>query len=251
MPVRHEELWERWRRSHDLAARDQLVESYLWLIRYVAGRLMVGLPPQYDQGDLEGHGAFGLLEAIERYDPSRGVRFETYAIPWIRGACFEGIRALQWAPTLRRRVKQLERAQDELRTTLGREPTRQEVAAHLGLTLEELEERENEVGTLSVLSLDEIVLDDSSLADRLADPEAVDPAEASYRAQRREVLTQAIESLPEQERLVISLFYNEGLLGKEIAEILGLSPARISQVHSKAILRLRGKLSRLKRVLVS
>lgn len=255
MAVKHEELWVRWRGSRDLEARDQLVETYLWLIRYVAGRLMVGLPSHFDQGDVEGHGAFGLLEAVERYDPARGVRFETYAIPWVRGACLEGIRATQWAPAMRKRVRQVEKGQDELAQLLGREPTPEELARHLGLTLDELEQRINEAGTLSVLSLDESLLDDegdgASRGEKLADPNAPDPQAASQLTERRELLAGAIDTLPEQERLVVSLFYYEGLLAKEISQLLNLSQARISQVHSKAILRLRGKLSRMKSVLVS
>lgn len=255
MPVKHEELWTRWRQSRDLEARDRLVEIYLWLIRYVAGRLMVGLPAHFDQGDLEGHGAFGLLESVERYDPERGVRFETYAIPWIRGACLEGVRAIQWAPAMRRRVRQVEKGQAELIQQFGREPTPDELAAHLGLTPEQLDQRINEAGTLSVLSLDETLLDDEgdgvSRGDKLADPNAVDPGDASQLTERRDLLAQVIDSLPDQERLVVSLFYYEGLLSKEISELLSLSQARISQIHSRAILRLRGKLARMKALLVS
>ncbi|HEY8347867.1 MAG TPA: FliA/WhiG family RNA polymerase sigma factor [Symbiobacteriaceae bacterium] len=255
MTVPYEELWRRWREQGDLAARDQLAERYIWLVRYVAGRLMVGLPSHFDQEDVEGHGCFGLLEALSRYDPSRGIRFETFAIPWIRGACLKGIRALQWAPALRKRVRQLEQARDELERRLGREPTRQELAAFMGLSPEEVESRIAEVGCLSVLSLEETLLDESgdgmSLEERLADPEATDPLTSSQLAERRERLARAIESLPEQERLVVALFYYEGLMAKEISEVLGLSPARISQIHSKAILRLRGKLARMKELMVS
>jgi len=253
--VQHLELWQRWRQCHDTAARDALAQHYLWLVRYVAGRLMVGMPAHVDQGDVEGHGCFGLLEAIARYDPDRGVRFETFAIPWIRGACLEGLRAMQWAPALRRRVRQLERVREELTGILGREPSAAELAEQMGISVEEAERRLQEAGTLAVLSLDEtLAFDDGeakALAERVADDEAVDPELESQRAERREVLARAIASLSEQEQLVIALIYQEGLIAKEVSEVLGLSQARISQVHSKAILRLRGKLSRLKRDLVS
>nr|WP_280953551.1 FliA/WhiG family RNA polymerase sigma factor [Symbiobacterium terraclitae] len=232
-----------------------MTQHYLWLVRYVAGRLMVGLPSHVDQADVEGHGCFGLLEAIARYDPERGVRFETFAIPWIRGACLEGLRAMQWAPALRRRVRQLEKVRDELLGTLGREPTAGELAAHMGITVEEAERRLQEAGTLAVLSLDEAAAFDdgeaTALADRVADDEAVDPELESQLAERREVLARAVASLSEQEQLVIALIYQEGLIAKEVSEVLGVSQARISQVHSKAILRLRGKLSRMKQDLVS
>lgn len=255
MTVQYEALWQRWRQNHDTAARDELTRQYLWLVRYVAGRLMVGLPSHVEQADLEGHGCFGLLEAVSRYEPERGVRFETFAIPWIRGACLEGLRAMQWAPALRRRVRQLERTREELIAALGRDPTAEELAQQMGLTVEEVEKRLQEAGTLAVLSLDEAMAfedgDANTLADRLADDGAEDPLAESEKEERRAVLARAIAGLSAQEQLVISLIYQEGLIAREVAEVLGLSQARVSQVHSKAILRLRGKLSRMKRDLVS
>ncbi|HEY3367230.1 MAG TPA: FliA/WhiG family RNA polymerase sigma factor [Symbiobacteriaceae bacterium] len=255
MSVEHGELWRSYREARDPSIRDRLVEQYLWLVRYVAGRLMVGLPSHFDQGDLEGHGCFGLLEAIERYDLERGVRFETYAIPWVRGACLKGVKAQQWAPNMRKRVRQLEKAHEELAQALGREPSDDELAAHLSLTQAEMQERMAEAGCLTVLSLEESYHDaegeGTTLAERLADPTAPSPTTLSEEAERRDLLAAAIDSLPPQERLVISLFYYEGLLAREISEILNLSQARISQIHSRAILRLRGKLSRMKRILVS
>ncbi|HYF76258.1 MAG TPA: FliA/WhiG family RNA polymerase sigma factor [Symbiobacteriaceae bacterium] len=253
--LKHRELWLRWRGDGDLAARDRLITEYHWLVRFVAGRLMVGMPPQFEQDDVEGHGCFGLLDAVAKFDPERGVRFETFAIPWIRGACLQGIRALQWAPALRKRVRELERAQAELELALGREPGRRELAQFLKLSDAELERRLAEVGCLSVLSLEETVVDGegegTSLQDRLADPQAIDPAHASALDERRMRLAEAIDGLPEQERLVVALFYHEGLMAREIGDLLGLSPSRISQIHSRAILRLRGKLSRMKELMVS
>lgn len=255
MAIKHPEDWRQWREEKNLTARDRLVEAYLWLVRYAAGRLMVGLPSHFDQDDLEGHGCFGLLDAVERYDPSRGVRFETYALPWVRGACLQGIRALQWAPTLRKRVRQLDRAQGELETLLGREPSNEELARFLKMSPQELERRMAEVGCLSILSLEEILLDadgeGASLGERLADPSATDPLSATEEEERRERLGAAIDGLPEQERLVVALIYYEGLIAREITELLNLSAARISQIHSRAILRLRGKLARHKAMMVS
>lgn len=254
MTIKHEALWVRWQSARDTEARDQLVEIYLWLVRYIAGRLMVGLPTHFDQDDVEGHGCFGLLDAVNRYDLGRGIRFETFAIPWIRGACIQGIRALQWAPALRKRVLEVERAAAELTTGLGREPAAAELAAFLHLTPVELEKRIAEAGCLSVLSLEETLSDteeSGSLKERLPDPNAVDPVESSAMTERRERLAVAINSLPEQERMVVALFYYEGLLAREISELLGLSAARISQIHGQAVLRLRGKLARSKAQLVS
>jgi RNA polymerase sigma factor FliA len=255
MTMMHDELWQRWCGNHDMAARDQLAEVYLWVVRYVAGRLMVGLPGHFEQDDVEGHGCLGLLEAINRYDPTRGVRFETYAIPWVRGACLQGVRAQQWAPALRKRVRQLERAQADLELALGRDPSVEEVARVLKVSPVEVERRTAEAGCLSILSLEEVLSDDDgegiSMHDRLADPSAPDPVVESSREERRERLAQAIESLPDQERLVVALVYYEGLILREITDLLDLSAARVSQIHSKAILRLRGKLARLKELMVS
>ncbi len=255
MAVHHPELWERWLGLRETAARDELVEIYLWLVRYVAGRLMVGLPPHYDQNDVEGHGMFGLLDAVDRYDPSRGVRFETYAIPWIRGACLAGLRTMQWAPALRKRVRQMEKAVVALQQELGRDPSDAELAQWMRISVAELEQRIAEAGCLTVVSMEESLADEdgqgSSLGDRLADPTVPDPVELRYQEERRELLAQAIDSLPDRERIVVSLFYYEGLMAREISDLLNLSQARISQIHSQAILRLRGKLSRMKALLVS
>lgn len=253
MTVKYAQWWSQWRGSQDTEARDRLVEAYLWLVRYVSGRLMVGLPPQFEQEDVEGHGCFGLLEAINRYDPGRGVRFETYAIPWIRGSCLEGIRAQQWAPAMRRRVRELEKAQAQLEERLGRSPRPEELADELGISMQTLEKRIAEVGCVTVLSLDETFSgdDDSlNLGNCLADLASPDPEVLAESAERQQLLTAAIAGLPPQEQMVVTLYYYEGLLFREIAETLDLSPARISQLHSKAILRLRGKLARRKVLLV-
>jgi RNA polymerase sigma factor for flagellar operon FliA len=255
MAVKHEELWVRWRELKDRDARDQLVEQYIWLVRYVAGRLMVGMPSHFEQDDVEGHGCFGLLEALEKYDHTRGIRFETYAIPWVRGACLQGVRALQWAPTLRKRVRLLEKAYGQLEATLGRQPTTEELAAFLKISPADVEQRIAETGALSILSLEETIADEdgegASLLDKLPDPNAEDPVLASQLAERRDRLALAIDTLPDQERLVVALFYYEGLLAREISDLLQLSPARVSQIHSQAILRLRGKLARMKELMVS
>ncbi|HYG60754.1 MAG TPA: sigma-70 family RNA polymerase sigma factor, partial [Symbiobacteriaceae bacterium] len=195
------------------------------------------------------------IEAVDKYDPDRGVRFETFAIPWVRGSCLQGIRAQHWAPALRKRVKVLEKAFAALETKLGRDPSRDELAAALNVSLAELDQRIAETGTLSMLSLEESLTDANgegvNLADRIADPNAEDPSLAPQEAERRERLGAAIDSLPEQERLVVALFYYEGLLAREISDLMGLSAARVSQIHSQAILRLRGKLSRMKDLMAS
>lgn len=238
-------LWLRYKETRDSGARDALVELYLPLVRMVAGRLSMGLPSQVEVDDLESFGLFGLLEAMERFDPARGVKFETYASTRVRGAIIDGLRAETWAPALRQKARQLDEVENRLETQLGREPSDAEVAEGLGLTVKELHRRRGEVGAALLVSLDDVAPGDEdglTIGDRLTDLESPDPeAEALY-GERRMILAEAIETLTEKERLVITLFYFEGLTAKEVAQVLRLSVARISQLHSKALLRLRGRL---------
>jgi len=248
-------LWSKYKETKDPKAREDLVVQYAPLVRYVAGRLAMGLPSQVELDDLESYGLFGLLEAIDRFDLSRGFKFETYAITRIRGAIIDGLRADTWAPALKQKAKQMEQAQAALETTLGRDPTDEELATRLGLTVSDLTRRQSEVSAAVMLSLDETSSsgDDGeglSVADRLQDPTSPDPLAEALFSERKETLAQAIEKLTEKERLVITLFYFEGLTAKEIAIAMSLSVARISQLHSKAILRLRGRLSRHKQQLI-
>lgn len=248
------DLWRRYKERADLRAREALLLAYLPLVRYVAGRLSIGLPSHVDPEDLESYGLFGLIEAVERFDPARGTKFETYALPRVRGAILDGIRAETWAPALRQRARQLEEAYARLEADLGRSPTDAELAAYLGITPEELARREAEVGASVVVSLEESGAqagEGQGPLGRLADESAPDPVQEALESERREVLARAVERLSEKERLVITLYYHEGLTTKEIAAVLGVTPARVSQLHSKAILRLRGRLSRLRSQLIS
>jgi len=215
----------------------------------------MGLPSQVELDDLESYGLFGLLEAIDRFDITRGFKFETYAVTRIRGAIIDGLRADTWAPALKQKAKQMEQAHAALETTLGRDPTDEELSLRLGLSVNDLARRQSEVSAAVMLSLDETSSsgedgEGMSVADRLQDPTSPDPLKEALFSERKETLAQAIEKLSEKERLVITLFYFEGLTAKEIAMTMSLSVARISQLHSKAILRLRGRLSRHKHQLI-
>lgn len=249
-------LWQRYKEHRDQRAREDLVGNYASLVRYVAGRMAMGLPSQVEVDDLESYGLFGLLEAIDRFDPGRGVKFETYAMTRIRGAIIDGLRADTWAPALKQKAKQMEQAQANLESQLGRDPTDEELASKLGLSVTDLARRQAEVSAAVMLSLDEVSSagedgEGLTVADRLPDPSSPDPEVEALFTEKKETLAQAIEKLSEKERLVITLFYFEGLTAKEIAMVMSLSVARISQLHSKAILRLRGRLSRHKQQLIS
>jgi RNA polymerase sigma factor for flagellar operon FliA len=249
-------LWRKYKESRDPGAREELVATYVSLVRYVAGRLAMGMPSQVELDDLESYGLFGLLEAIDRFDPMRGVKFETYAVTRIRGAIIDALRADTWAPALKQKIKQLEETEARLESELGREPSDEEIARQMGMSLTDLHRRRTEVSVAVMLSLDETVSssddgDSLSVADRLEDPTSPNPEAEALFGERKEILVQAIDKLSEKERLVITLFYYEGLTAKEIAAVMKLSVARISQIHSKAILRLRGRLARNKQQLIS
>jgi RNA polymerase sigma factor for flagellar operon FliA len=243
-------------RQADEATREAVVTRYLPLVKHIASRLAMGLPAHVDQDELYSFGVFGLLDALERFDPSRGVKFETYAYTRIKGAILDGLRSLDWVPaSLRQRARQVEEALWSLESRLGRPARDEEVAEHLGLKPEAFAALLTELQHLTVLSLDEVWAADReegefTLADFIEDGGAEDPLESARLQECRRVLAEAIEKLPPKERMVVSLFYYDGLTPKEIAAVLNLSVSRISQLHSKAILRLRGRLARLKEALL-
>ena len=241
------ELWRRYRSTADPESWEALIREHLPLVKYLAGRMIVHLPPQVELDDLISYGIFGLMEAIRRYDPSRGVKFETYAYTRIRGAMLDGLRAMDWVPQgLRRRAREVEACYRRLESRLGRPAEDEEVAAELGMTPAEFAELLQELARTTVVSLDDLLPGESeepaSVLERLADPGAADPLAAATLADLKERLARALAELPERERLIVTLYYYEGLTVKEIAAVLGVSPSRVSQLHTRAILRLRARL---------
>lgn len=248
-----ENLWGRCRLTKDPQVREKMILENIGLVRYVAGRVAIGLPSNVSLGDLESYGVLGLIDAVDKFDPSRGVKFQTYAIARIRGAILDGLRADDPAPAVwRQKAKMLERAHAELQARFGRSAADEELASHLGLNLDELRSWELEVSSLAVTYLDDLWHPDDdggagiAGADMIADPASEDPLGAVVLEERKKILGQAIERLSEKERLVVTLYYYEGLTAKEVAQVMGLSPSRVSQLHSRAIFRLRGALSRSK-----
>ncbi|HEX3033128.1 MAG TPA: FliA/WhiG family RNA polymerase sigma factor [Bacillota bacterium] len=247
-------LWVRFKEERDIQAREELILNYSPLVKYVAGRLAIGLPANVQRDDLFSYGVFGLMEALERFDYQRGIKFETYAIARVRGAILDGLRAMDWVPySVRQKSKQLEKTYSDMEAKLGRAATDEEMCSVLDLDMNQFHKLLLETGSTTILSLDEQVGGESSdtegirLLDIIQDSNALDPtAEAEY-AEIKNMLGDAIDKLPERERLVIALYYYEGLTLKEIGQVLGVTESRISQMHSKAILRLRGRLSRSKK----
>jgi RNA polymerase sigma factor FliA len=229
--------------------RDRLILTYAPLVKYVAGRLGSGLPAHVDEGDLVSYGLLGLIGAIERYDPTRDIKFETYAIARIKGAIIDELRAMDWVPrSVRARARQIERAIAELEGKLHRAPTDEEIAGKLGIDMEELEGSLTEISRSSIAALDELWTISSSggdqvaLIDTIEDTQGPEPQSALAQTELREALGEAIARLPEREKLVVTLYYYEELTLREIGEVLGVTESRVSQLHTKAILRLKARL---------
>ncbi len=231
------------------ASRQEAVLSHLPLVRRIAGRMAL-LFDGRERDDLIGYGVLGLMDALDRFDPARGVRFESFAAERIRGAILDGVRAWdQVPPGWRRRARDLERASQRLAQELGRSPTDPELAQACHISVEALEDRYREVGRLAVLSLDAVLYDRES---EPVDPdEDVSPEERLGHKEATRMLAQALEILTEQERTVVGLFYGEELTTTDVARVMGLSVSRISQIHHRAIFRLRGRLGRHKAELLS
>lgn len=240
-----EDVWRELAATRDRVLRNDVIVQCAPLVRRVAGRLAMGLGSGPELDDLISLGTIGLIEAVERYDPERGIPFEAFAVKRIRGAVLDGLRQLDPAPvSWRRKARQLSQCYADLEAELGREPEEPEVAAKLGLKISELRIWLDEVGRISIVSLEEVLFDDTTRLERLTDAGAADPQAEAQLSERSARLAAALERLAVKERQVMALFYGDGLTVTEIARVLGLSPSRISQLHRRAVLRLRGFLSR-------
>ncbi len=242
-------LWTDFRQTGDQNARDRLILNYSPLVKYVAGRLGAGLPAHVEESDLVSYGLIGLIGAIERFDPTREIKFETFAISRIRGAIIDELRALDWVPrSVRSRAREIERAIGQLEAQLHRAPTDEEIAKKLDITFDELEESLDEISRSSIVALDELWTvtstgDQISLIDTLEDPDSIDPQRNLTDIELRQAIAEAISSLPEREKIVVTLYYYEELTLREIGDVLGVTESRVSQLHTKAMLRLRGHLA--------
>jgi len=242
-------LWEEFKQNEVSGAREgareRLILHYAPLVKYVASRVATGLPASVDQADLVSYGMFGLIDALEKFDPGRGNKFETYEIPRIKGAIIDELRAMDWVPrSVRFKAREIEKAYSDLESLHKRGPTEKEVAARLGVTLRELHEVINQISFVQVLQLDEILSVGSdrgeqvSLLDTLAD-RGTDPTTALEGEETRGLLAAAINSLSEREKIVVTLYYFEGLTLAEIGDILGVTESRVCQIHTKAVGQLR------------
>lgn len=237
-------LWRDLKSNGSEQAREQLITEYAYLAKYAVDRLNLSPNGALSYEDLVGHAIVGLIDAIEKFDPERNVKFETYALTRIRGEVIDVIRQLDWTPrSVRRNETQLREAFARLEMELKRPPTDLEVADHLGVDLFELEKMLLDVGQSALLSLDEVISTGGDVRTS-SEEQDDDPASLAERADQKRLLANAINELPERERTVIALYYYENLTQKEIAAVLEVTESRVCQIHTKAILRLSGKLSR-------
>ena len=242
-------LWKNYKKQPNNAQlREQLILKYLHLVRYVVSRLPITLPISIATEDLISYGTMGLMEAVERFDPDRGLKFETYAVTRIRGSIIDQLRFQDWIPRgVRKRSRDLVEAMQRLEEQLGRAPNDVELAAELGVTLQKVRTMMAETQNM-VLSLDDSYGSDPSgsnmtLLDMVEDKNSPDPQGEFEANELRKRLAEAIASLPEREKLLIALYYHENMTLKEIGEVICVSESRVCQLHAQAILRLRGKLS--------
>jgi RNA polymerase sigma factor for flagellar operon FliA len=245
-------LWRQYKaKPGEKALRDRLILTYAPLVKYVAGRLGSGLPAHVDDDDLISYGLLGLIGAIERYDPDRDVKFETYAIARIKGSIIDELRAMDWVPrSVRARARDIERAIADLERKLHRAPTDEEISEKLGITTDELDDSLTDISRSSIGALDELWTvntggggDQIALIDTIEDTDAPDPQGSLSETEMKEAIGEAIARLPEREKLVVTLYYYEELTLREIGEVLGVTESRVSQLHTKAVLRLKARLS--------
>jgi len=240
-------LWDRFKSTSDAKAREGLILHYSALVKFVAGRVRAGLPRSVDPQDLASYGTFGLIDAIDKFDPERGYKFETYAVNRIKGAILDELRALDWVPrSVRSRAREIQRSLAELEHSMQRSPTDEELADHMNVAVETLQDHLGEISTLGFVALDELLnpaeRDSAAVGDVLADPRASDPSGSFEKQENRFVLADSINRLPDRERLVVTLYYYEGLTLAEIGRVLSVTESRVCQIHTKAVMSLRNRL---------
>jgi RNA polymerase sigma factor, FliA/WhiG family len=230
--------------------REEKILKYLPLVKFISGRVISGRVPYVDMDDLVNYGIIGLIDAIDKFDPSKGVKFETYASLRIKGAIIDELRKLSWVPrSASSKITKLNEARDTLRERLKREPTDVELSSELQIDTSELHKIESYVNYLSVVSLDDIIFqsdsDDISLSSTIEDDKSPRPEKILEEREKFYILKEAIEMMGDKDRLVLTLYYYEKLTLKEIGQVLDVSESRVSQIHSRAILRLRDNFKKL------
>jgi RNA polymerase sigma factor FliA len=257
MPINDEKeednLWDEFKKTKSPALRDKFIRQYMPLVKYVAGKVAVGMPNSVEYDDLVGFGQFGLLDAINKYDTSKNVKFKTYAVTRIRGSIFDELRKIDWVPrSVRQKSREIEDAVVTLESRLGRTATDSEIASSLNMSESEYHRTVMKVSGTSILSLNDVWYtgddnDNMSIGNNIESPTSLNPDVIAEREEIRKVIAKAISELPEKEKMVIVLYYHEDLTFKEIGEVLEVSESRISQLNAKANERLKSKLTNLRK----
>jgi RNA polymerase sigma factor for flagellar operon FliA len=248
-----EELWLEYRRDRDPKIRETFIKQYAPLVKYVAGKVAVGMPHNVEFDDLVGFGVFGLLDAIDKFDPEKNVKFKTYAVTRIRGAIFDELRTIDWVPrSVRQKTREVEEAIGALEAQLGRTATDQEIAGSLGMNEDEYLKTMMKISGTSILSLNDVWFsgdenDKVSIGDSIESPSSLNPDVIVEKDEIRRVISEAINDLPDKEKKILVLYYYEDLTLKEIGQVLEVTESRVSQLHTKAILRLRSRLTNIRK----
>jgi len=251
-----EELWASYKKSRDPLIRESFIKQYAPLVKYVAGKVAANMPQSVEFEDLVGFGVFGLIDAIDKFDPEKNVKFKTYAVTRIRGAIFDELRSIDWVPrSVRQKSREIEDAIVGLESKLGRPASDQEIAGAMGLSEEEFSKTMMKISSTSILSLNDVwyAADDSdkiSIGDSIESPTSLNPDAIIEREEIKRVIVKAISDLPDKEKKVLVLYYYEDLTLKEIGKVLEVTESRVSQLHTKAILRLRAKLTNIRKGIV-
>jgi RNA polymerase sigma factor for flagellar operon FliA len=251
-----DELWVEYRKHRDPQIREEFIKQYAPLVKYVAGKVAVGLPHNVEFDDLVGYGVFGLLDAIDKFDPGKNVKFKTYAVTRIRGAIFDELRSIDWVPrSVRQKTREVEDAIGSLEAQLGRTATDQEIAKSLNMNEDEFLKTMMKISGTSILSLNDVWFssdenDKVSIGDSIESPSSLNPDVIVEKDEIRRVIVDSISELPDKEKKILVLYYYEDLTLKEIGKVLQVTESRVSQLHTKAILRLRAKLTNIRKGIV-
>ena len=251
-----EERWQLYRKTRDPSIREFFIKQYAPLVKYVAGKVAVGMPHNVEFDDLVGYGVFGLIDAIDKYDPEKNVKFKTYAVTRIRGAIFDELRQIDWVPrSVRQKTREIESAISSLEAHLGRTASDQEVAQSLGMSEEDYLKTIQKISGTSILSINEVWLsgdekDKVSIVDSIESPSSLNPDVVVEKEVIRQIIIGAINELPDKEKKILILYYYEDLTLKDIGRVLEVTESRVSQLHTKAILRLRSKLTNIRKGIV-
>ena len=248
-----EELWIEFKKTRSIQLRDAFIRQYMPLVKYVAGKVAIGMPGNVEFDDLVGFGQFGLLDAINKFDPEKNVKFKTYAVTRIRGAIFDELRQMDWVPrSIRQKSREIEDTIVELESKLGRTVSDEEVATAMNMSIADFHHMMLKVSGTSILSLNDVWYsgedsDRMSIGDSIESPASLNPDVIVEREEIKRVITEAIKELPEKEKMVLVLYYHEDLTFKEIGQVMQVSESRISQLHASANTRLRAKLTNIRK----